>query len=46
MIVCPQCGKSFPEGETFCRFCGYAAPEVEPATSESKPDDAAIPYAV
>lgn len=46
MTVCPHCGKSFPEGETFCRFCGCAAPEVEPATPDTTSDDAANPYAV
>ena len=42
MIVCPQCGGSFPEGDAFCRFCGCAAPKVEPPT----PDDATNPYDV
>ena len=43
MIVCPQCGKSFPEGETRCASCGYAAPKVEPPRLESTPDDVANP---
>ena len=42
MTVCPQCGGSFPEGDAFCRFCGCAAPKVEPPT----PDDATNPYDV
>ena len=46
MIVCPQCGKSFPESETFCRFCGSAAPKVESPTADTAPDGAANPYAV
>ena len=46
MIVCPQCGGSFPESETFCRFCGYAAPKVESPTTDTTPDDAANPNAV
>ena len=43
MIVCPQCGKSLPEGEAFCASCGCAAPKVEPTTLESPPDDVANP---
>ena len=46
MIVCPQCGGSFPESETFCRFCGYAAPKVESPTTDTTPDDAANPNAL
>ena len=42
MIVCPQCGKSFPEDESFCASCGYAASKVEPPTT----NDATNPYAV
>ena len=42
MIVCPQCGKSFPEDEAFCASCGYAASKVEPPTT----NDATNPYAV
>ena len=44
MIICPQCGGSFPEGDAFCRFCGYAAPEV--GASETASDETANPYAV
>ena len=46
MIICPQCGGSFPESETFCPSCGYAAPEVESPTTDTTPDDAANPNAV
>ncbi len=42
MIVCPQCGKSFPEDESFCASCGYAAPKV----GSPSPDAATNPYAV
>ena len=44
MIVCPQCGGSFSEGDAFCRFCGCAAPEV--VASETASDETANPYAV
>ena len=46
MIVCPQCGKSFPESEAFCGFCGCAAPKVEPPPPKSTPDETSNPYAV
>ena len=46
MIICPQCGGSFPESETFCRYCGSAAPKVESPTADTTPNDAANPFAV
>ena len=46
MIVCPQCGGSFPEGETFCPSCGYAESKVESPTADTAPNGEANPYAV
>ncbi|MBR6388149.1 MAG: hypothetical protein IKS14_07830, partial [Thermoguttaceae bacterium] len=42
MIVCPQCGGSFPEDDAFCPSCGCAAPKV----GSPSPDAATNPYAV